>query len=69
MNEKLILKQKLRGEDGFRTFSVRIRDDTVDKLDGLSLITNRSRNELVNILIDYALSNCVVQNNTTDSET
>ena len=68
MNEKLILKQKLRGEDGFRTFSVRIRDDTVDKLDELSSITNRSRNELVNILIDYALSNCVVQEENPDSQ-
>lgn len=62
MNKKLIIpKKNLRGEDGYKTFSIRIKDDTVKKLDNLSKSTNRSRNELINILLDFAINNCEVE--------
>ena len=62
MKEKLIIKKKsLKGEDGYKTFSIRIKDDTVTKLDNLSAETSRSRNELINILLDYAIDNCEVR--------
>ncbi len=62
MKEKLIIKKKtLKGEDGYKTFSIRIKDETVLRLDELSEKTNRSRNELINILIDYAIDNCEVK--------
>ena len=58
--ELIINKKALKGEDGYKTFSVRLKDDTVKKLDGLSQKTNRSRNELINILLDFAIDNCKV---------
>jgi len=62
MKEKLIIKKKsVKGEDGYKTFSIRIREDTVSNLDALAKATNRSRNELINILIDYAIDNCEVK--------
>ena len=61
MKEKLILKKKMKGEDGFKTFSIRIKDETVEKLDDLSAKTDRSRNELIGILLDYAIANCEVK--------
>ena len=61
MKEKLILNKKLKGEDGYKTFSIRVKDDTVEQLDILSAKTNRSRNELIGILLDYAISNCEVK--------
>ena len=62
MKEKLVINKKsLKGEDGYKTFSIRIKDETVNKLDELSKTANRSRNELINILIDYALENCEVK--------
>lgn len=62
MEEKLIINKKsLKGEDGYKTFSIRIKDETVSKLDDLAKETNRSRNELVNILLDYAMNNCEVK--------
>lgn len=62
MNEKLVINKKgLKGEDGYKTFSIRIKDDTVERLDELSKQSNRSRNELINILLDFAISNCEVQ--------
>ncbi len=61
MEDKLIInKRKLKGEDGYKTFSVRIKEETVNKLNALSKETNRSRNELINILLDYAIDNSKV---------
>lgn len=62
MKEKLIIKKKgLKGEDGYKTFSIRIREETVANLEALAEQTNRSRNEIINILLDYAIDNCEVK--------
>ena len=62
MKEKLIINKKsLKGEDGYKTFSIRIKDETVKNLDRLAAETNRSRNELINILLDYAIDNSEVK--------
>lgn len=62
MNDKLIINKKpFKGEDGYKTFSICIKDESVAKLDNLSKATNRSRNELINILIDYAIENCEIK--------
>jgi len=62
MKEKLIINKKsLKGEDGYKTFSIRIKDETVSNLDKLAEQTNRSRNELINILLDYAIENSEVK--------
>lgn len=62
MEDKLIIKRKsLKGEDGYKTFSIRIKDETVMNLDILAKETNRSRNEIINILLDYAIENCEVK--------
>lgn len=62
MEDKLIINKKnLKGEDGYKTFSVRIKEETVVKLNKLSIETNRSRNELVNILLEYAIDNSKVK--------
>ncbi|MBQ3573533.1 MAG: CopG family transcriptional regulator [Oscillospiraceae bacterium] len=62
MDEKLVINKKgIKGEDGHKTFSVRLKDETVAALDNLSKQTNRSRNELINILIEFAIENCEVQ--------
>ena len=62
MKEKLIINKKaLKGEDGYKVFSIRIKDETVSNLEALVEKTNRSRNELINILLDYAIGNCEVK--------
>ena len=61
MENKLVINKKnLKGEDGYKTFSIRIKENTVIKLNKLSKETNRSRNELINILLDYAIDNSKV---------
>ena len=58
-NEPLIIKK--RGDDGNTVISIRIRNDIVKKLDKLSAETNRSRNELINTILDHGLKNIVVE--------
>ena len=36
-------------------FSIRIKDETVARLDEIAKQTNRSRNDLINMLLDYAM--------------
>ena len=62
MKGKLIINKKgIKIEDGYKTFSIRIKEETVSNLDKLAEQTNRSRNELINILLDYAINNCEVK--------
>ena len=62
MKEKLVIKKKgLKGEDGYKTFSIRIKEETVANLEALAEETGRSRNEIINILLDYAIDNCEVK--------
>lgn len=58
---ELILRPKhMKGDDGYKTFSIRIRESTVSQIDALSAETSRSRNELIGIFLEYALKHCVV---------
>ncbi len=60
-NEKLVIKpKKPKGEDGYKVFSVRIKEDVVARLDDISDRTGRSRNELIGTFIEYALNRCEI---------
>ena len=58
---RITKKSARRGEDGHKVGSVRMKDDTVRRLDDLSLRTNRSRNELINLLLEAALEDVLVE--------
>ncbi len=62
MKEKLvILKKSLKGEDGYKTFSIRIKDETIEELNRLASESNRTRNELIGILLDFAIKYCEIR--------
>ena len=52
---KITKKPTQRGDDGYKIVSVRMKDETIERLDKISGQTNRSRNEVINILIESAL--------------
>ncbi len=58
MAEEIKIKKKSerRGDDGYKVVSVRMKEDMVGRLDELSAKTNRSRNELINLLLDAAMN-------------
>lgn len=53
MAERLIIRK--RGDDGYKTFSIRIKNETVDKIDELSKESNLSRNLLIQEMLDFAI--------------
>ncbi len=59
MTKKLQITRKsnLKGNDGYKTFSIRVKEDVVEKLDDISAKTNRSRNELINLLLEFGIEN------------
>ena len=59
MADKLIIKK--RGIDGYKTFSIRIKEDIVQQIDEISSRTDRSRNELISTLLEYGLANCEIE--------
>lgn len=52
---RITKKQPRRGDDGHKVVSVRMREDTLERLDRLSERTNRSRNELIKLLLESAM--------------
>ena len=62
MSDKLKISKRtnIKGDDGYKVFSIRIKEEIVNKLDELSKGTNRSRNELINIMLEYGINNCEI---------
>ena len=54
-DEIKITKKSYRGDDGCKIISVRMKDTLIERLDDLSAKTNRSRNELINLLLNASL--------------
>ena len=52
---KITKKAARRGDDGYKVVSVRMKEEMLERLDELSSQTNRSRNELSNLLLDAAM--------------
>ncbi|MBO6304485.1 MAG: ribbon-helix-helix protein, CopG family [Selenomonadaceae bacterium] len=60
MSNKLLITKKLRGDDGYRVFSVRVRSDILDRINDLADDTGRTRNEIIALLLNFALEHCEV---------
>ena len=60
-NNKLsITPRNPKGEDVYKTFSIRIKEDLCSRMDEIAAQTGRSRNELVALFIEYGLDNCEI---------
>lgn len=57
MSDEIRIKRKndKKGDDGFKVVSVRMREELVDRLDSVANQANRSRNEIINLLLESAL--------------
>ena len=61
-NESLVIKpRRPKGEDGYKVFSIRIKEDIVARIDDISTQPGHSRNELISTFIEYALNRCVIE--------
>lgn len=57
MAEEIRITKKLprKGDDGYRIVSVRMKETLLERLDALSAKSNRSCNELINLLLESAV--------------
>lgn len=58
-NEPLKIKRKY--DDGNRVISVRIGEELLAKLDDLASSSNRSRNEIINLLLEHGVKNTEIE--------
>jgi metal-responsive CopG/Arc/MetJ family transcriptional regulator len=58
-SEPLVIKK--RGEDGSKVITIRIKEDTLNKLDAIAAESNYSRNELINIILKHGVENIQVE--------
>ena len=58
MAEEIRIKKKVarRGDDGYKIVSVRMKDELIARLDEVSAQSNRSRNEIINLLLESAIN-------------
>lgn len=56
MAEEIKIKKKAskHGDDGYKIVSVRMKEELLDRLDVLAAAANRSRNEMINMLLEAA---------------
>lgn len=60
--DSLIIKsKKYKGTDGYKTFSIRIKEELVDTIDSISAQSGHSRNELIGIFLEYATNHCKIE--------
>ena len=52
---KITKKVTRKGDDGYKIISVRMKEEMLKKLEDMSARTNRSRNELINLLLESAI--------------
>lgn len=55
------LRIKKRGEDGHKVITVRIKEDTLSRLDKIASETNYSRNELINLILLHGIDTLIIE--------
>lgn len=58
-NNPLVIKK--RGDDGNKIITVRIRETILAELDRIAETSNYSRNELINLILEYGIHNVEIQ--------
>ncbi len=59
MDSKIKITKK--GEDGYKIVSLRIKEDLLNQVDVIATETKRSRNEVMNIIIEKAIRNIEIE--------
>ncbi len=57
---KITKRSNIKGEDGYKVFSIRIKENVLGILDDICLKTNRSRNDIINMMIEFGIANCEI---------
>ncbi len=53
--ERDTIRLSKRGDDGYKVISVRLKEPILKRIDEAAGKTNRSRNEIINIILDHGV--------------
>lgn len=68
-NDNLVIRPKRpKGEDGYRVFSIRVREELVAQMDEVAGRTGYSRNQLAGMFLAYALEHYEIVEETQGEE-
>ena len=62
-NELIIYPKRPKGEDGYKTFSIRIKEELVERINDMASQSGYSRNELIGRFLEYAIDHCTIVDN------
>ena len=54
----IIHPKRPKGEDGYKTFSIRIKEDLLEQINDIAAQTGHSRNELIGQFLAFAVHHC-----------
>lgn len=60
-NILVIHSKRPKGEDGYKVFSIRVKEETVNKISDIAARTGYSRNELIGQLLEFAVTHCKIE--------
>lgn len=63
MSDRITIKKRspLRGEDGNKVISIRVKEELLTQIDALAQQSNRSRNEVINLLLRAAVDQAEIE--------
>jgi len=54
-------KKNLKGEDGTRVISIRIKEEMLERIDKIAREAERSRNEVINIIFENSVDKIIIE--------
>ncbi|MBE5824170.1 MAG: CopG family transcriptional regulator [Butyrivibrio sp.] len=57
----IIRSKRPKGEDGYKTFSIRVKEDIVAQIEQVASQTGHTRNELIGIFLEHAVEYCTIE--------
>ncbi|WP_040198372.1 ribbon-helix-helix protein, CopG family [Candidatus Soleaferrea massiliensis] len=64
MEDKLIIPKKdkkLKGDDGHKIFSIRVKEETAAALEEIANMSGRTRNEIINLFLLYGIEHYEIE--------
>lgn len=52
------IRIRRKGEDGYKVFSIRVPESLLMRIDEISRASGRSRNEIISMLLEFAVDRC-----------
>lgn len=59
-HELVIHPKRPKGDDGYRIFSIRVKEEVLENINQIAAQTGYSRNELIGRFLEFAIDHCTI---------